>query len=1042
MLVVLIKSAVWSETRFLHFKVNFLHFIPDDPGRGEVASSYFSSHLNHVSKKSRKQTIPKKINRPCRDEVGTNRPEIESETSVVGPEFENKLTSLNETYNSSLDSSYALDMDFLQKSECQNMLRDKGQLSHEKSRKQSIPKRKIDQLAVLPNIAGKKEIEKPMLNGTYSSAEQKHVKCRKQNTPRKIVQEFSIADSVSSSKGKVYDEDIRSCNVDNQDIEDFLSEDSKESLASNPNVDNTSANPDHTDDHTNIFTSPYFPNLDLEKPEESFVTPELARLSQQIALQAELLAKLSQNHIQLAENLNNDSAPSARGGLEFVKKLREVRVNRYRKISIDVKKHIAGFAKVHGVSVAANHFGVSKSAVSLWNRTDFTEKDEELEKRKRNCFIGNEKFENLVQRVKLEKATKFKYLSREDKVEVAKYAKLVGVREMSRCLNMALGTVSGWMRQYPYDVVAKTETIPADAKKCDDEFGNNQIPNDIKTMIEKSSLMNDKECGVSGNIPVKPECNANIPRDTIDNELEEYGSYKLKGYDNLNIHVKDSLLKGSDQKSDIYEKHGEYIYERLMSSSVSKENETNGFHSPESSKDLNSKILKLSAESENDNQHNNVEMAVTENSSNMKQNVDLGIDHDLESLIASSFVKPDLDKCFAEVKEQIVGTVLEDDAYFEHLFKRVTETRIDKYKSLKRSEKLEIVRYAKRIGVRRVAKIMDLATGTLSGWIIKYQHLLGLVSNVNADNHVDSSNQSDIEVDTGNVSATTESEITQITENQEKHVNLLLQSPSSILDNKDSTEVTALKFLLKERFPLLQEKINVARKVKFKNLNIGEKLELVKCAKLVGIRPTARVFQMPLGTLSGWISKYSCFLEPEFHGVSQGSATCATSNSWLINRLDNSLGRLNESDISTGVSLRTAPHLQWTAAEDRSDETDRSESPYSKMMNEMAEKSFSNKSHLFPSSYNADMLNSQTNILNRRLSIDWPTLSSQQSTDLSWPRLKLPNGQTEEIRVSNPDNGSPHFLLHDYSDSSNEESTKAMAQQYMKQFGMVQFADM
>ena len=988
------------------------------------------SHSNHVSKKSRKQTIPKKINKPCIDKVTVNRTEIDTETFIADQELENELISHNKA-NNSLLSSFSIDSE-----SHHSVLKTKDQTVHEKSRKQTTPKRKFDNITLVGDNPEEKEIECPSnssesLNDTYSRMKQNHAKCRKQNIPRKIIQGSSNTDSSGSSTSIVYQDLETYSNKDNEDVNHSSSDNS--SLTSNHNIDDTNDYPEH-------IRSPYFPNLDLEKP-EIFMTPELERLSQQIALQAELLAKLSQGQTQLPDNFNSDNKAAAReglefatnasprGGLEFVKKLREIRVNRYRKISVDMKKHVAGFAKIHGISAAANHFGVSKSAVSLWNRTDFTMKDEEIERRKRNCFIGNEKFENLVQRVKLQKATKFKHLSREDKVEVAKYAKLVGVREMSRCLNMALGTVSGWMRQFPYDIGTKPENASVEVRKCTGELGNNQIYNDVKSAPQNSTTVNNTKCKVNDNIPDEPESTVNIPRHNRDDVSEDCPSLKLEESSKLDTQQVASFLV-RDKAMDSCDN------ERLTTDN--KEKKTKGVHMPESSENMDCKLLQSSGKAEHNHEHNNGESA---NKLNQHVDVSEGPDRegpDLETLIASSFAKPDLDKCYAEVKEQITGTVLEDDAYFEHLFKRVTATRVDKYKSLKRSEKLEIVRYAKRIGVRRVAKIMDLATGTLSGWIIKYQHLLGLVSNENADNNLDSSNQSCIELDTGNVSVSVEPEIMKNADTEEEHVNHL-----SILDNKDTTEVTALKFLLKERFPLLQDKISVARKVKFKNLNIGEKLELVKCAKLVGIRPTARVFEMPLGTLSGWISKYSCFLEPEFQGVSQGTASSPSSNTWLINHLDNSLGRLNESEITIDTPLIAAPHLQWTIPERRSDETqrsdesERSESPYSKMMNEMAEKSFSKISHIIPSNYSADFINDQTNILNRRLNIDWPKLSSQQETDsnpeMSWSKLKLLNEQTEDTSVS-----SDRFSLHGYNGSIDDETTKTMAQQYLRQLELGQ----
>ena len=919
--------------------------------------------------------------------------------------------------------------------------------SHEKSRKQSVPKRIIDQAIEADQREEKTSKGKSMsdnkfeekLSDLHDTSELWSEKSRKQCHPHKVVHEMT------DSSAEVNDSE----NGEDENAE-------KEVIAPNEESQNSVASYNDTNNliptaaYMNQCVSPYFRKFNIDM-QENFLTPELASLSQQIAVQAELLEKLRQDRKQLDEAHKQTTEMSTNDNLTFVRKLREIRFYKYRKISISEKKHIAGYAKVHGVSRAANYFGVSKSAVSLWTRTDFKETDEELARKKRNCMIGNEKFEALVQRVREAKPIKFKTLSREDKLDVVKYAKLVGVREMSRCLDIALGTVSGWMRQFPYDIKKRTEeNAPFDETNQDVKSLPSESTPDSKT--EKSLNQNKVNCietkkqyyetSDSQGFSERPDTKVKdliSEGDKINTKLEPV----TEECDSANDEVKDmkfeSSSKGDDKSFDICEAENCLVKEEkdCVYNSADKADQSNS----ENSSDVIAS--KSNDRSNEDNKNENSSHKIT----------DLDIETALENMIADSYVKPDVERCFDEVRDQIEGTVLDGDEYFEQLFKRVAETRVEKYKTLKASEKLEVVRFAKRIGVRKIAKIMDLATGTLSGWITKYQHLLGLVLDSNTEDDSCTFNLSSVDLDhTFNSTVDSEADKAEVKENPvgipridaDSFANNL-ERPSSILDNVEKTEVTALKYLLKERFPLLLGKIDLAKKVKFKNLIPSEKIEIVKCAKLVGIRPTARVFQMPIGTLSGWITKYSCFLEPEFQGNGQRTASVS---SWSNNSFDTSLIGLNDSDSNTNTPLKVAPHLQWTAmmSKDRSDDNEISDSPSSQMINQMSEKSFTNVNDLYSPSYELDSFNSKTNLLNRRVSVEWPKLNdpndTSSETEVSWPKLKLPNGTEEALKVPGSDTGFPNFLLHGYTtDFDNDETTKAMAQQYLEQFGTVQFSN-
>ena len=1115
-------------------RVRYIVFISENVVLDEKSDHILQSSLVLGAKKSRKQVTPKRLIKHLADADSESKTdgshtgkEMNKESKVLHPdEIKHKIQQnplVHDVFKKALQKveTYCNSENVLNK-------------SHEKSRKQSVPKRIIDNKMVesqgkdlsqfdmseshhlgrVENAENYGQVNKPsqwkkcgMTNSNTITHTIKSENSKKLCIPQKsdhTPEQLVHIPSVSHVKlGNYYRKKDQLETADS-----VVNDDSQDSSESDNSIDNSSSHHSYSDN-----LSPYFKNLGPHT-QSSYASPDLETLSQQIALQAEILAKLSQNHFQKTESQDEFKASTLNESLAFVRKLREIRFNKYRKIAISEKKHIASFAKIHGVSAAANYFGVSKSAVSLWTRTDFKETDEELAKKKRNCMIGNEKFETLVQRVKQEKCSKFKNLSKEDKIDVVKYAKLVGVREMSRCLDIALGTVSGWMRQFPYAIKKRTdenvsgdETSKGDVsdipleRKDENKFDLSekselsktgdivQSSEHKKNMVEFSNTLNcsDNKKNIISSIPVSTQVtneynagkeeNVAIKEEYVSernaSELESSVSKTELVSENKAAKEESTVIKTElvsecyDNTLDSYkitmtceptsntndcsfqkEQSDFAINSPNSSSNIGNnvENTEKIFNKPlncESLKDLsNASLEKRGDKSESEN------LNMVHSSGSIKKDTEVpDIETDLENMIAESYVKPDVERCFDDIRDQIIGTVLDEDEYFEQLFKRVTETRVDKYKTLKASEKLEVVRYAKRIGVRRIAKLMDLATGTLSGWITKYQSLLGLMLDTNTESDQNASNQSSTDLDqTVNSTHESEADMSETKETLDETYesgaeNCAAQTPgraSSILDNVEKTEVTALRFLLKDRFPLLLEKIDIARKVKFKNLIPAEKIEIVKCAKLVGIRPTARVFQMPLGTLSGWISKYSHLLEPEFQGDGHGSAY---SCEWSNTSLDNSFGSFGKTDINTSTPLKVAPHLQWTS---KAEQNENPISPYSKMMNEMAEKSFSSAADLYTPEYQLDAFNTKTNILNRRVTVEWPKINKEVNTSLqtemSWPKLKMPNGAEEAIKVPS-ESGFPNFLLQGNSaELTNDEATKIMAQQYLQQFGAIKFS--
>ncbi|XP_045183304.2 uncharacterized protein LOC123541776 [Mercenaria mercenaria] len=726
-----------------------------------------------IVKKSRKQYVPKRVKKIETSIANGSDGSAEviqySESNEV---IERNLLKLKEAPGNVQE---AVDEGIVKENHEVTPYEEVEQKKSEKSRKQCKPRR-IDQF---PNINEKtsvhdnenEETETVGIVSNSNDGTEKKFSYMKENEFQKIQKDESeiIENKQSNEYVSEVNENTRYNDLDRSS--ESLDESCKSSIKENEGetTENAVCSLQNTPDRGNInhFTSlssnPFYYGFSPDLNLISSLTPGM------------LQGSSSPGGFALDEN-----GPE---NLEVIRQLREIRCNRYRKISIAEKREISAYASAHGVSQAATYYNVSKSAVSMWTKLDFSNADEDSGVKRKNCMSGNEKFEALCRKVKSERENKFKGMSKQDKFEVSRYAKLVGVREMSRCLGVALGTVSGWMRQFPY----KVET-----ESPDDSKPNNS--NKTKDNIEKGETTE-----------VKAQNEKSVKR------------------------------RKSEQNSD-------RIKKRRNSETVALD--TDSYKTIQ--KDNTMYILPVDAKIENvegdlkDNEES-VEASATES------DLDCSVEQkdELDKMIAETWQKPDAEKCFEDIKEMIKDSQLEGDNFFRSLFDRVIECRADKYKTLKPSEKLEVVRYAKRIGVRRVAKIMGLATGTLSGWNTKYQSSLGLT-----DPSLDMSNKNDLLVSYLS---------------PDKEIEKVPMTPGALMDNNQKSEVTAVKLLFKDRFPTLLQKIEIAKQVKFKNITTDEKIEFVKCSKLVGIRPTARVFGIPIGTLSGWISKYSKLLHPAYH---------------------------------------------------------------------------------------------------------------------------------------------------------------------------------
>ncbi|KAK3587679.1 hypothetical protein CHS0354_042463 [Potamilus streckersoni] len=704
---------------------------------------------------------------------------------------------------------------------------------NKKSRKQQVPKRIMKESS---SEESQEEIEEdahqseePDMSSTLSPTHVKPEKSRKQSMPRRIMTKLNDSSTCEINFEKF------SPSVESQFSPTMLNM----SLSSHPFLGNNLVIPT-----SNFLTSPT-------------------------------------NRFQLLPHIDFPARIAMGHNLEMMRKLMDLKFTRYRKISVLEKKRIAAYARIHGVSVAAQLFGVSKSAVSMWTRMEFKEEDDDTMKKKKHCMTGNVKFEALVKRVKHEKERKFKGLSAEDKHEVVKYAKLIGVREMSRCLGIALGTVSGWMRQFPYKVKSgqTTDSVTAASEKDNDKQKKNSLPLDLSCTLS-----------VETNTDLETTLNESKMQ-TRKREQKYYGEDDESTMESKNSFEDEN---GEGNLPEASERTGSsFLLSRFAALNDSDDESTivRSGNSHENKKASVASKADMLIESKSDAVNVFEKKIKTENQSKIEDyqisdytgkymdNTMEGrsspceapghedeVANEVDRLIAESMHKPDVDKCFEDIKEEIQGGILENDDLFEKIFKRVVETRVDKYKSLKASEKLEVVRYAKCVGVRRIAKLMDLATGTLSGWISKYQHHLDFMPNQETAEDGEFANDTNTSMD----DSQNDSEIKDISEPGAGLSNSAAKPTYPLnIDDEEKSEVTALKFLLRDKFAILQQKIEKAKSLKFKNVTHEDKIEIVNCAKFVGIRPTARVFNFPLGTLSGWISKYSKFLN--FGENSEGS---------------------------------------------------------------------------------------------------------------------------------------------------------------------------
>ncbi|XP_052787535.1 uncharacterized protein LOC128222529 [Mya arenaria] len=513
----------------------------------------------------------------------------------------------------------------------------------------------------------------------------------------------------------------------------------------------------------------------------------------------DLLNKLSPSLLKTNMlQVSADGINSERENLEVIRQLREFRSHKYRKIAISEKKEIAEYAKSNGVTQAANIYNVSKSAVSMWTRQDLDSLEEIDERRRKNCMVGNEKFEALCVKVREHKESKFKGLSKQDKFEVSRFAKLVGVREMARCLDVALGTVSGWMRQFPYVVKGEEEVSNSSfgSSNQDEENGAKQLETLGKS--SRQLVFDENGCAGSSSKPIS----------------------------------KARRRKSGKTENEIHEAHFQTeTKSRLL------------FIKPKV--EINDEPVDATPKDE--------------------------IDHMIENSVVM-YKPPDIDKLYEESKDQMASTELENNEEFKALFYRVVQCKGNKYKHLSADDKMEVCRYGKRVGVRKVGKILGLATGTLSGWNTKYHVYLSPASE-------SVFNKTSPQLDVSSSSNLSEHDLSNDGSSPFGNSSVCsTQSPSMLagksplcVDGVEKSEVTAIKCLFKEKFDDILKKIEVARSVKFKNITIEEKIEIVKCSKLVGIRPTARVLNIPIGTLSGWITKYSRDLHPAYN-VNDNSA--------------------------------------------------------------------------------------------------------------------------------------------------------------------------
>lgn len=661
-----------------------------------------------------------------------------------------------------------------------------------KSRKQTVPKRyhRLEDLCTAENSLSNTENSVNELEHESKDVKVdmgRTEKSRKQSTPMRIMSDAEEVCESETCKNKelcLQKEDKSDKNTIAVDIE--ISEVSGSSRDNDQNFEHESENSNSGYDVSAtagpldisaLYRNSLGPNFDLKPmPGFGFHAENLglyAKLSPSM-----LTPRATSNFIMQTGTLDELE------NIDVIRQLREIRCNKYRKISVAEKKEIAEFARSNGVSQAAGIYNVSKSAVSMWTRMDLDELEEQDEKRKKNCMLGNERFEKLCAKVREQKDKKFKGLSKSDKFEVSRYAKLVGVREMARCLDVALGTVSGWMRQFPYKV--NTEVAGDADGSSQEESTIEEVSKKVKSTTESKNTSGTKEKGTKRK--AKTEA-MNVIEKTLKKENE-------------------TLETGENDISE-------------------SKTSPNGKTGPSSSPD------------------------------------------DLDHMIAESIYKPpDVEKMYDEMKGLMEGTELEGNIAFKTLFNRVVQCKGHKYKTLSAADKMAVCRYGKQVGVRKVGRILGLATGTLSGWNSKYHVYL---SSDRPETHLEFFQTTGaLENKVGDIAAESGDSVSSFS-------NGALQRPSTssgkvMTTEADKSEIMAVRCLLKDRFESMVQKIDLARSVKFKNITVEEKIDIVKCSKLVGIRPTARVLNIPIGTLSGWISKYSNKLHPVYNISDENSS--------------------------------------------------------------------------------------------------------------------------------------------------------------------------
>jgi len=801
-----------------------------------------------------------------------------------------------------------------------------------------------DQVSIEKGIRISSESNDSGVNANDNDVKTKAEKSRKQSKPKRIVHNDSETYQINDGN-KEFDLDVQGDQNDNagegsvkeeENEFNYVFEGGFEALAKDDIgqelngqiLEKMKVADDNFDSETSSMANLYSSLLNSGAA-FSVGSPQIGQNT--AALMAEnmdLLTKLSPSLLKtnsqtypLSPDLTDISVDTELENLQVIRKLREFRSQKYRKISVAEKKEIAEYAKSNGITQAANVFSVSKSAVSMWCRQNLDELEENDEKRKRNCMLGNKKFESLCVKVRQQKEHKFRGLTKEDKFEVSKFAKLVGVREMARCLDVALGTVSGWMRQFPYVVKRVDEDSDGDFTCSNSVENENESRNESERRSEiesrnESESRSESErrsgsCGRSsrGNA-VSNEWgiqNGNESRQEIGNKRGNTAGYHGEKHEERAIKeekfdseygIEIEIVNDSwNEESEMEIKQERYEDMSETSTQIKHSSRSKRGKYKKHAKVINIHGIKGALQTVPVVEANESVTEVTEGGRFLfirpkpkemieKEEMERKEQKDeIDKMIAVKQVEykpPDIDQLYEEAQWLIEGTELDGNEDFKALFERVVKCKPWKYKTLTAEDKMAVCRYGKLVGVRKVGKILGLATGTLSGWNTKY-HVYLTPSLENALNHsqnmscvsspgidMDSSSlgmsssfrDSDSSND-GSVAGTKLGNFNVSSTQSPSMAGKIL--PPTFVGVKES-EISAIQCLFQDRFEDIKQKIEVARTKKFKNIMVEEKIEIVKCSKLVGIRPTARVLNIPIGTLSGWISKYSPDLHPAYNG--------------------------------------------------------------------------------------------------------------------------------------------------------------------------------